>query len=86
MRTNSDDPNGTAKQAKFNSSSLMFKGRGKLNGEQIKLRNNDKVQPIALPHRHIPCHVRKPVEEVLAHLEDLDIIEQVGGPMPGSPL
>ena len=59
-----------------------FKGIGKLKGYQVKLHIDKNVKPVAQPHRRIPFHIRKKVEEELRNLEDLDIIEKVEGPTP----
>ena len=54
-----------------------FTGIGKLKNIQCKLHEDKTVQPIALPHRRIPFHVRKKVENELDKLLRLDIIEPV---------
>jgi hypothetical protein len=38
--------------------------------------------PVTQPHRRIPFHLRKKVEDELKRLEKLDIIEKVDGPTP----
>jgi hypothetical protein len=40
------------------------------------------IVPVTQPHRRIPFHLRKKVEDELKRLEELDIIEKVDGPTP----
>lgn len=60
----------------------MFDGIGNLKNKQIQLHIDKNIQPVTQPHRRIPFHVRKQVEQVLKKLEALDIIEKVDGPTP----
>ena len=60
----------------------MFKGIGEIDGVEIKLHIDDKVQPKQQRHRRIPFHIRKDVEKELQRLQELDIIEKVEGPTP----
>ncbi|XP_064462921.1 uncharacterized protein K02A2.6-like [Ornithodoros turicata] len=60
----------------------LFQGMGKLKGLQVHLHVDPSVTPVAQPHRRIPLHIRKAVEEKLKELEDGDIIERVSGPTP----
>ena len=60
----------------------VFSGIGKLNDVKVTLHIDSDVKPVAQPHRRIPFHIRKQVEEELKHLEDMDIIEKVHGPTP----
>ena len=46
------------------------------------LHVDESVKPVAQPHRRVPFHVRKQVEEKLKQLENDDIIERVEGPTP----
>ena len=55
----------------------LFQGLGKLKNYKVKLHIDESVQPVAQPHRRIPFHIRKKVEEQLAKLEAADIIEPV---------
>ncbi len=48
----------------------------------VKLHIDNSVRPTAQPHRRIPFHVRKKVEDKLQELENDDIIEKVEGPTP----
>jgi len=60
----------------------LFDGIGKIKNKQVRLHVDDTVQPTRQPHRRIPFHVRKDVEDELKRLEDMDIIEKVDGPTP----
>ncbi|XP_064470096.1 uncharacterized protein K02A2.6-like [Ornithodoros turicata] len=60
----------------------LFQGMGKLKDLQVHLHVDPSVTPVAQPHRRIPLHIRKAVEEKLKELEDGDIIEKVSGPTP----
>ncbi|KAK7111230.1 hypothetical protein V1264_010901 [Littorina saxatilis] len=60
----------------------LFEGLGKLKDVKVTLYEDKTVQPTAQPHRRIPYHMRKKVEEELQRLENLDIIEKVDGPTP----
>ena len=55
---------------------------GKFSGLKVKLHIDPAVKPVALPHRRVPYHLRKKVEEEINKLEDLDIIEKTSGPTP----
>ncbi|XP_060556789.1 uncharacterized protein K02A2.6-like [Ruditapes philippinarum] len=58
----------------------VFTGMGKMKATKVKLYVDKNVQPVTQPHRRIPFHLRKQVENELQRLEDLDIIEKVEGP------
>ena len=60
----------------------LFVGLGKLKGYQVKLHIDDSVTPVAQPHRRIPFHVRKQLEEQLEKDEQQGVIERVDGPTP----
>ncbi|XP_014661486.1 PREDICTED: uncharacterized protein LOC106804710 [Priapulus caudatus] len=60
----------------------LSEGVGKLKNFSVKFHIDDSVQPIALPHRRVPFHLRQKVEDKVRELEDLDIIEEVEGPTP----
>ncbi|KAK7112338.1 hypothetical protein V1264_011807 [Littorina saxatilis] len=60
----------------------LFTGMGKMKDVKVKLYVDESVQPTAQPHRRIPYHLRKKVEQELERLENLDIIEKVDGPTP----
>ena len=60
----------------------LFHGLGKLKNYQIKLHIDESVPPVAQPHRRVPFHVRKQLEEQLRRDEDLGVIERIEGPTP----
>ena len=60
----------------------LFHGLGKLKGYQIKLHIDENVPPVAQPHRRVPFHVRKQLEEQVQHDEELGVIERIEGPTP----
>ena len=49
-------------------------------GAPVKIHIDESVKPVAQPHRRIPFHVRKQVEEKLDQLMKDDIIESAEGP------
>ncbi len=55
----------------------LFTGVGKLKCPPVKLHINKNIRPVAQPHRRVPFHVRKQLEEQLKRDEELDIIERV---------
>ena len=59
-----------------------FTGMGKMTDVKVKFHVDPEVKPVIQPHRRIPFHMRKRVEEEIRRLEDLDIIEKVEGPTP----
>ena len=60
----------------------LFRGIGKLKDFQVTLHIDESVTPVAQPHRRIPFHMRKKVEQEIASLLQQDIIEKVEGPTP----
>ena len=60
----------------------LFHGLGKLKNYQIKLHIDENVPPVAQPHRRVPFHVRKQLEEQLRRDEELGVIERIEGPTP----
>ena len=60
----------------------LTSGMGKYKGEPAHIHVDESVKPVAQPHRQVPFHVRKQVEEKLKQLENDDIIERVEGPTP----
>ena len=48
----------------------------------MKLHIDDSITPVAQPHRRIPFHVRKQLEEQLEKDEQQGVIECVDGPTP----
>ena len=60
----------------------MLNGMGEYKGEPVRIHVDESVRPVAQPHRRIPFHVRKQVENKLRQLESEDIIERAEGPTP----
>jgi len=60
----------------------LFHGLGKLKNYQVKLHIDEDVPPVAQPHRRVPFHVRKQLEEQLRRDEELGVIERIEGPTP----
>lgn len=60
----------------------VFSGIGKLRDHQVKLHIDKNVVPVTQPHRRIPFHLRKKLENELDRLEQQGIIEKVNGPTP----
>ena len=60
----------------------LFGGVGKVPNKMVKLHVDPEVIPRQQPHCRIPFRVQDAVEKELERLEELDIIEQVGGPTP----
>ena len=52
----------------------MFHGLGKLKNYQIKLHIDEEAPSVAQPHRRVPFHVRKQLEEQLRRDEELGVI------------
>ena len=59
-----------------------FTGMGKMTGVKVKFHEDPNIKPAVQPHRRIPFHMRKRVEQEIKRLEELDIIEKVEGPTP----
>jgi len=57
----------------------LFSGTGKLKSHQVKLHIDESVKPCIQPHRRVPFHLQKKVEEELNSLLSQDIIEKVEG-------
>ena len=55
----------------------LFHGLGKLKGRQFKIQIDETVQPVAQPHRRVPFHVRKQLEEQLEKDEQQGVIARV---------
>ena len=49
---------------------------------QIKLHIDENVPPVAQPHRRVPFHVRKQLEEQLRRDEELGVVERIESPTP----
>ena len=62
--------------------SELFQGLGKLKNFKVKLHIDDSVQACAQPHRRVPFHIRKQIEEQLKADEALGVIERVDGQTP----
>ena len=58
----------------------LYTGLGKLNDRQVKLHVKPDSKGVIQNARRIPFSLRKKVEEKIAELENLDIIEPVNGP------
>jgi hypothetical protein len=59
-----------------------YEGLGKLKDYQVQLHIDEGVPPVAQPHRRVPFHVGKQLEEQLSQDEKLGVIESVEGPSP----
>ena len=57
----------------------LFQGLGQLGRVKVKLHIDDNVKHIAQPHRRIPFHVRKQLDQELKRDEELGVIERVEG-------
>ena len=60
----------------------VFSGIGKLKDHQVKLHIDKNVVPVTQPHRRIPFHLRKKLENELDRVEQQGIIEKVNGRTP----
>lgn len=60
----------------------LTNGMGEYKGEPVRVHVDESIKPVAQPHRRIPFHVRKQVEEKLEQLERDGIIEHAEGPTP----
>ena len=60
----------------------LFHGLGKLKGRQVKIHVDETIPPVAQPHRRVPFHVRKQLEEQLEKDEQQGVIERIDGPTP----
>ena len=60
----------------------VFTGMGKMKDVKVKFHIDPEIKPVVQPHRRIPFHMRKRVEDEIERLEKLDIIEKVDGPTP----
>ena len=60
----------------------LFENVGKLKNHEVNLHIDESVKPVAQPHRRIPFHLRKKVEDELQSLLDQDIIEPATGATP----
>ena len=58
----------------------LLHGLGKLKARQVKIHIDETVQPIAQPHRRLPFHLRKQLEEQLEKEEEQGVIGHVDGP------
>ena len=60
----------------------LFTGNGEFKDTLVTLHIDETVIPKQQPHRRIPYHIRKDVENELKRLDDDDIIEKTDGPTP----
>ena len=60
----------------------LFQGLGRLKDFKVKLHIDETVPPCAQPHRRVPFHVRKQLEEQLRADEALGVIERVNDQTP----
>ena len=60
----------------------LTNGMGEYKGEPVRIHVDESIKPVAQPHRRIPFHVRKQVEENLRQLGNDSIIERAEGPTP----
>ena len=60
----------------------LFQGLGKLKNYQVHLHIDEGVPQVAQPHRRVPFHVGKQLEEQLSKDETLGAVERVEGPTP----
>ena len=56
--------------------SSLINGMGEYKGGPVHIHVDEFIRPVAQPHRRMPFHVRKQVEEKLRQLESDDIIER----------
>ena len=55
----------------------LFQGLGKLKNFKVRLHIDESIRPCAQPHRRVPFHVRKQLEEQFKADEALGVIEKV---------
>ena len=55
----------------------LFQGLGKLKNFQVNLHTDKSLPPVAQPHRRVPFHVRKQLEEQLQKDGELEVIARV---------
>ena len=67
-------------QSVMKSTRVYSQGSGKLKGQKITLQVKHNVKPVIQAARRILFDLRSKVEENIADLEALDIIERVEGP------
>jgi transposase InsO family protein len=72
----------TSTDALITQFSDLFDGLGKLKDVQVELHIDETVPAVAQPHRRIPFHVRKQLEEQLERDEKSGVIERVEGATP----
>lgn len=62
----------------------LFTGLGKLKDFQVKLHVDISIPPSAQPHRQVPFHLRKQLEEQQERDEKNGVIEKVEGQTTGT--
>ena len=60
----------------------IFLDLGQLKNFKVKLHIDEMIQPVAQPHRRIPFHVRKQLEQELKRDGELGVIDRVEGATP----
>jgi hypothetical protein len=70
----------TGKPEKKTEYKQLYTGLRKLKNQKIKLHVNKEMKPVIQNARRIPFSLRSKVEEKIAELEALDIIERADGP------
>ena len=60
----------------------LFNKVGELKNFEVDLHVDKTVKPVVQPHRRIPFHWRKKIEDELQELLEQDITERVEGPTP----
>ena len=60
----------------------LFQWSGRLKDFKVKLHIDETIPPCAQPHRRVPFHVRKQLEEQLRADEALGVIERVNDQTP----
>ena len=68
------------KQERHEKYKSLYSGLGKLKGRKITLHVKHDVRPVIQAARRIPFSLRSKVEEKIAELEALEIIERAEGP------
>ena len=54
----------------------VFKGIGKLRNHQVKFYVNENVNPVAVPPRAVPYHLKSRYDKAIKEMLEADIIEE----------